>query len=108
MPILGASTEDGPTAYVAPEQLQNGRGGPASDLYAAGILFYTLVTGAPPYAGDDPARLAERLAQEPPELPDHIPDHVTPMFSRMLSPDPDRRPTADRVVSVLGLIETTA
>ena len=108
MPILGASTEGGPTAYVAPEQLQNGRGGPASDLYAAGILFYTLVTGSPPYAGDDPARLAKRLAQEPPELPDHIPDHVTPMFSRMLSPTPDRRPTADRVVSVLGLIETTA
>lgn len=109
MPILGASTGDAPTAYVAPEQLQNGRGGPHSDLYAAGILFYTLVTGAPPYAGDDPARLAERLAQgPPPDLPDHIPGHVTPMVSRMLSPTPDRRPTADRVVSVLGLIETTA
>ena len=108
MPILGESTGDGPTAYVAPEQLQNGRGGPHSDLYAAGILFYTLVTGTPPYAVDDPARLAERLTQEPPDLPDHIPDHVTPMFYRMLSPDPDRRPTADRVVSVLDLIQTTA
>ena len=109
MPLLGNSTEPGPTAYVAPEQFRNGKGDPRSDMYAAGMLFYKLVTGAPPYADDDPARVIERLEREPPpDLPDHIPDHVTAVFYRMISPDPDRRPTAARVVSVLDLIQTTA
>ena len=109
MPLLGGSTGRSTAAYVAPEQFRNGKGDPRSDMYAAGMLFYKLVTGAPPYAGDDPARVIERLEQEPPpDLPDHIPDHVTAVFYRMISPDPDRRPTAARVVSVLDLIQTTA
>lgn len=109
MPILGDSTGGSATAYVAPEQFRNGRGDQRSDMYAAGMLFYKLVTGTPPYAGDAPASVIERLEQEPPpELPAHIPDHVKPVFYRMISPDPDRRPTAARVVSVLDLIQTTA
>jgi serine/threonine protein kinase len=78
-------------------------------MYAVGMLFYKLVTGVAPYADDDPRRVAERKAQEPrPDLPDRVSDHVKPVFHRLISPDPDRRPTASRVVSVLDLIETTA
>ena len=96
------------TAYVAPEQLKDEEGDRRSDMYAVGMLFYKLVTGTPPYAGDTPARLIERLEEEPrPSLPDSVPGHVKPMFDRMISTDPERRPTAARAVSVLDLIETT-
>jgi len=106
--VLTESMAGSTAAYVAPEQLQNGHGSPQADMYAAGMLFYKLVTGAPPYADDDPARVMERQEQEPrPDLPDRIPGHVKPVFYRLISNDPDRRPTASRVVSVLDLIQTT-
>jgi len=106
--VLTESMAGSTAAYVAPEQLQNGHGSWRSDMYAVGMLFYKLVIGAPPYADDDPARVMERQEQEPrPDLPDRIPEHVKPVFYRMISNDPDRRPTAARVVSVLDLIQTT-
>jgi hypothetical protein len=106
--VLTESMAGSTAAYVAPEQLQDGDGSWQSDMYAVGMLFYKLVTGAPPYADDDPARVMERQKQEPrPDLPDRIPAHVKPVFYRMISNNPDRRPTASRVVSVLDLIQTT-
>ena len=106
--VLTESMAGSTAAYVAPEQLQNGHGSAQSDMYAVGMLFYKLVTGAPPYADDDPTRVMERQEQEPrPDLPDRIPGHVKPVFYRLISSDPDRRPTASRVVSVLDLIQTT-
>jgi hypothetical protein len=97
---------DGTAAYVAPEQLRDGQGDWRADMYAVGMLFYKLVTGAPPYADDDPTRVLERTEQTSrPDLPDSIPEYVKPVFYRMISADPDRRPTAARVVSVLELFE---
>ena len=102
---VGGST----AAYVAPEQLQNGQGSWRSDMYAVGMLFYKLVTGAPPYADDDPTRVMKRQQQEPrPDLPDSVPEYVKPVFYRMVSKEADRRPKASRVVSVLDLIQSAA
>ena len=92
-------------AYFAPEQLRRGEGDWRADIYSVGMLFYKLVTGAPPYAGAGTARLREQKANaDAPELPDSVPEHVKPVFYRMVSDDPDRRPTAARVVSILDLI----
>ncbi len=40
----------GSLAYVAPEQATGGAGGPASDVFAAGVLLYELATGLHPFA----------------------------------------------------------
>jgi serine/threonine protein kinase len=37
---------------MAPEQILGGRPGPATDLYALGVVLYQLLAGAPPF---DPA-----------------------------------------------------
>lgn len=96
-------------AYVAPEQIRNGRADQQANMYAVGMLFYKLVTGTPPYAEDDATRVLERQeADDRPEMPDHIPDHVKPVFYRMISTDPDRRPNASRAVSVLDLFQSAA
>ena len=40
--------------FMAPEQWTDGEVGPYTDVYAAGLLFYFLLTGALPYRAEDP------------------------------------------------------
>ena len=56
----------GSAAYVSPEQLQDDRSDPRSDLYALGVLLYELATGEQPFG--EPQTLAgmrDRLWREP-------------------------------------------
>lgn len=104
--VVTDGTGGSAAAYIAPEQFQNGRGDWRADMYAVGMLFYKLVMGAPPFAEDDPHRVMKMHAEATrPDLPDHVPSPVKPVFYRMISKNPERRPTASRVVSVLDLIQ---
>lgn len=67
----------GTPEYMAPEQIRGERGGACSDIYAAGCLLYHLLSGRPPYTGDNPlAIMHQHLTSSPrpltqicPELP---------------------------------------
>jgi serine/threonine protein kinase len=60
----GGSTSDdlilGTAAYLAPEQVEHGRTDERSDVYAAGIVLFELLTGAPPHGGDTALSVAYR------------------------------------------------
>src|SRR5262249_12759549 len=43
----------GTVGYMAPEQAMGDAPDPRSDLYAIGAMVYELVTGRPPFTGDD-------------------------------------------------------
>lgn len=59
----------GTPEYVSPEQVKGKRGDARSDLYATGIMFYEMLTGAPPFTGSSPmAVMNARLVRDPHSL----------------------------------------
>jgi serine/threonine protein kinase, bacterial len=55
----------GTPLYMAPEQIQARKADARSDIYSLGALLYHLVTGRPPFDGDDPLSVALRHVHEP-------------------------------------------
>lgn len=86
----------GTVAYLSPEQV-TGRGIDArSDVYAAGILFYELLTGNPPYDGDSALSIAYRHVNEdvppPSDLVPDLPPDVDELILGATRRDQDARP----------------
>jgi hypothetical protein len=62
--------------YMSPEQARGEVPTATSDVYALGILLYTLLSGYPPYelAGQAPARARHLICETEPDLPSAIVD----------------------------------
>ena len=83
--VLGTPT------YMSPEQAAGREIDGRADQYALGILFYEMLTGTPPFTGDNPmAVLMGHALQPPPPLPDDL-RPLQPIFDRMLAKDPNDR-----------------
>ncbi len=86
----------GTVAYLAPEQVERGIAGPRSDVYAAGILLFEMLTGETPHGGDTPLAVAYQHVHNdvpPPStrLPG-IPPALDELVADATSRDPDLRP----------------
>src|SRR5690348_9271785 len=74
--IGGTATKTGTTVgtpqYMSPEQVASSKVDGRSDLYSAGIMFYELVAGQPPFTAseaDGPFTLMAKHVQAPPQPP---------------------------------------
>jgi len=86
----------GTVAYLSPEQLERGRADARSDIYAAGIVLYEMLTGHPPYGGDTPLAIAyQHVHHDVPapsaEVPG-LPWQVDELVGRGTRRDPAGRP----------------
>jgi serine/threonine-protein kinase len=86
----------GTAAYLAPEQVAGGRADFRTDVYAAGIMLFELLTGNQPYTGDTPLAVAYRHVNEvvpaPSSLVPGLPPALDSLVALATSRDPGRRP----------------
>nr|WP_050796007.1 serine/threonine-protein kinase [Parafrankia sp. EUN1f] len=105
-----ASGRVGTPMYMAPEQIASGRLGPATDLYALGVVLYQLLTGAPPF---DPKQSLPALwnqhLNDPPRPMTGVAAPVEPVVLRALAKAPaDRHPDATAFALDLARAATEA
>ncbi|WP_176832651.1 Stk1 family PASTA domain-containing Ser/Thr kinase [Geodermatophilus sp. DSM 45219] len=86
----------GTVAYLSPEQLERGRADARSDVYAAGVVLYEMLTGHPPYGGDTPLAVAyQHVHHDMPVPSDEVPGlpwEVDDLVARTTRRDPTVRP----------------
>lgn len=86
----------GTVAYLAPEQVQAGRADPRSDVYAAGIMAWEMLTGSIPYAGGTPLAIAYRHVHDdvppPSTVVPGVPAALDDLVLRATRRDPAARP----------------
>jgi beta-lactam-binding protein with PASTA domain/tRNA A-37 threonylcarbamoyl transferase component Bud32 len=90
----------GTVSYLAPEQVSTGRVDERTDVYAAGILLFELVTGKRPYSGDNPLQVAYQHVNSDVPAPSTVAPGIPAEVDAIVR-HATRRDPSDRFASVL-------
>jgi len=86
----------GTAGYLAPEQVSGGTSDARTDVYAAGILLFELLTGTQPHTGESPLAVAYKHVNEIVPAPSRLLPGLAPALDALVamatSRDPDLRP----------------
>ncbi len=94
----------GTAAYLAPEQVSGGSSDARTDVYAAGVMLFELLTGYQPHTGESPLAVAYKhvnevvpppsslLGRQAPAVPGLAPA-LDALVAMATSRDPDLRPS---------------
>ncbi|GGL30827.1 serine/threonine-protein kinase [Planomonospora parontospora] len=98
----------GTPPYMAPEQWSGAPASPATDVYAATVVFFECLTGARPFRAQTAAALArQHQTLEPPV--EEVPPALQGLVERGLAKNPaDRPPTATAFLTELEAVAADA
>jgi beta-lactam-binding protein with PASTA domain/tRNA A-37 threonylcarbamoyl transferase component Bud32 len=86
----------GTVAYLSPEQVERGVADARSDVYAAGLLLFEMLTGSKAFIGDSPISVAYQHVHSSVPLPSSrvntVPVELDLLVARASARDPDNRP----------------
>ena len=93
----------GSAGSMSPEQLRGEKNiSSATDMYALGVLLFTMLERRPPFSGESALEIAMlHLSAPAPPLSQQFPPQLHSLVAALLDKQPDRRPTAIAVVRAL-------
>src|SRR5829696_4975905 len=96
---VSGGTLVGTVAYLPPEQALGEAAGPKSDLYSLGALLYEMLTGQPPFPGDDAVSIISQHLHADPVPPSRhspaVPEALDHAVLALLAKRPEDRPSND-------------
>jgi dienelactone hydrolase/predicted Ser/Thr protein kinase len=85
----------GTVAYMAPEQVKGGAADQRSDIWAAGVVLYEMLTGRSPFAGDHEIAVMNNIVTRAPSsvasLRPDVPAEIEHLVMRALAKLPNER-----------------
>ncbi len=86
----------GTVAYLSPEQVERGIADARSDVYAAGLILFEMLTGTKAFTGDTPIHIAYQHVHgsipAPSSRVGSVPSELDALVALATSRDPDHRP----------------
>jgi non-specific serine/threonine protein kinase len=82
----------GTPAYMAPEQIRSGVGGPRSDLYALGCVLHEMLTGRQLFTGPTAYVVFDKQVKERPPSVSGVPAELDGLILQLLEKEPEKRP----------------
>jgi beta-lactam-binding protein with PASTA domain/serine/threonine protein kinase len=87
----------GTAAYLAPEQVSASQSDERTDVYAAGVMLFEMLTGSQPHTGDTPLAVAYKhvnaVVPAPSSLVPGLPAALDTLVALATSRDPELRPS---------------
>jgi formylglycine-generating enzyme required for sulfatase activity/tRNA A-37 threonylcarbamoyl transferase component Bud32 len=95
----------GTPLYMSPEACEGRSVTGQADVYSLGCVLFELLCGRPPFIGEAASVITKRLFQSPPSPRQFVPDlprPVSELVCELLTRDPEARPSAAQVESLLA------
>ncbi|QGN59410.1 protein kinase [Nostocoides sp. HKS02] len=87
----------GTVAYLSPEQVERGIADARSDVYAAGLILFEMLTGSKAFTGETPIHIAYQHVHGSVPAPSSrvtsVPTELDALVALATARDPDHRPT---------------
>lgn len=93
----------GTASYLSPEQVRGQQVGPASDVYALGLVLLECITGRREFPGNALEAAVARLHRAP-EIPPDLPHPLGALLAAMTRDEPADRPTTEQIVGEMRVM----